>query len=358
MIRTFFIFIALFIAIGLLASSYSVYINPAEFVWPAFLGLGFPFLLIVNLIMIFILAFSSQKVWMIIPITALIFSWKNVTSTLNFSIPKSKEGEIKLITWNVKNFDLYNWTNNLETSEKMMELIIEQNPDILCLQEFYTDVRKHKNLENILKSLGYKYFHFEPVLTLDNQRRKWGLITFSKFPITNKGSILFNDGSRLNTCVYTDIQLENEVVRIYNMHLQSIQFDEDDYEYLENVSQKPYPNIAPSRLLTKVKIAFEKRANQALKVAEHKNNFEGKSILCGDFNDSSVSFAYNTLSKNMVDAFSEKGFLFGKTFANPTPFLKIDHVLLDKSFIVNNHTIINKPYSDHFPVIVTFSNNN
>jgi endonuclease/exonuclease/phosphatase family metal-dependent hydrolase len=141
------------------------------------------------------------------------------------------------------------------------------------------------------------------------------------------------------------------------MHLQSIQFDEDDYEYLEEISQKPYPNIAPTRLLKKIMVGFEKRATQVQKVAEHKNNFTGKTIVCGDFNDTSVSYAYHTLAKGMQDSFSKKGFLFGKTFVNPTPFLKIDHVFLHNSFKVNSHRVINQPYSDHYPVIVTFSKN-
>lgn len=354
MIRFFFILLASVIALIQILASLSVYVNPADFVWPAFFGLGFPFILLANLAMIVVLLFSSKKILVLIPLATLALTWGNVVSTVNISIPSHSEGELKLMTWNVKNFDLYDWSKNPETKSSMFQIIEESNPDILCLQEFYTDFKKHNNLEQLLNKMGYKYYHFEPTFQLDKNRRKWGLITFSRFPIAGKGLIKFEEGSKLNACIYTDLIMENDTVRVYNLHFQSIQFDEDDYEYLEQVSQNPYPNIASKRIASKIKTGFEKRSVQAVKVAENKNEYQGKTIVCGDFNDSSVSFAYNQLAENMVDAFSKKGFGFGKTFVNPTPFLKIDHVLLHNSYKVNSHKIIQKPYSDHYPVIVTF----
>ena len=52
-----------------------------------------------------------------------------------------------MISWNVKNFDLYNWSKNLDTREEMMELIKKENADVLCLQEFYTNNQLFHNLE-------------------------------------------------------------------------------------------------------------------------------------------------------------------------------------------------------------------
>jgi endonuclease/exonuclease/phosphatase family metal-dependent hydrolase len=348
------IFLSLLAAAAMFASSLSVFIPPDMLVWAGFLGLGFPVVLIFALLTLLFAIISASKAGIVISAVALILCGKNVLGTVNFSIPTKSENELTILTWNVKNLDLYNWSKNAETKEKILQVLKENRPNILCLQEFYTDNEKHPNLERIRKELGYAYHYFGETFTLSNGKRRWGLITFSDFPVKNSGKITFVDGSKLNACIYTDVEIEGETMRIYNLHFQSIQFSDDDYEYLEKISQNPYPNVASRRIISKIKTGFEKRAIQAEKVALHKMEFEGRTIICGDFNDTYVSYAHRLLGRNMQDSFARKGNGLGKTFVNPTPFLKIDHVLLDKAFKVNSHKVLKKPYSDHYPVKVTF----
>jgi endonuclease/exonuclease/phosphatase family metal-dependent hydrolase len=354
-IKTLTIFLSVIAAFTMIVASFSVYVSPNIFVWISFLGLGFPVILLINFVILFLGAATLNKTSVIISIIAFAITWNDVISTINISIPSKSDDEITLITWNIKNLDLYDWTKNPETKQKMFELLEENKPDILCLQEFYTDNNKHKNLEELKKRLGFKYIHFEETFTLKDGNRRWGLITLSKFPIVNTGKITFEEGLKLNACIYSDIEIKGDTVRIYNLHFQSIQFDEDDYEYLENVRSSPYLNNSSVKIIGKIRTGFKKRALQANKVYEHLAVYDGKKVIvCGDFNDTSVSFAYNLLAKNMQDSFSKKGLGFGKTFVNSTPFLKIDHVLMHKDFIINSHQVLKKPYSDHYAVKVGF----
>ena len=54
----------------------------------------------------------------------------------------------------------------------------------------------------------------------------------------------------------------------------------------------------------------------------------------------------------MKDSFKEKGFGFGNTLVNPTPFFRIDFMLVDEGITVNSYETFKKEYSDHYPVKV------
>ncbi len=238
----------------------------------------------------------------------------------------------------------------------MIKLLEEKSPDILCIQEFYTEkFGKFQNIKEIKKRLGYKYYYFGETFNI-KKNKKWGLVTFSKFPIINKGQIKFEKGSRLNSCIYTDIAFAKDTIyRVYNTHLQSLHFGDKDYEYLKELQKEKKGDVEGSlNIAKKLKNGFIKRAKQAQLIKLHQKDFKGKSIICGDFNDTPTSFAYHVLAKNMQDAFKEKGFGFGNTLVNPTPFFRIDFILLDKNLRINNYTTYKKTYSDHYPVQVFF----
>ena len=43
---------------------------------------------------------------------------------------------MKVMSYNVRLFDLYNWSHNTATRNEILDLIRVEDPDILCLQEF------------------------------------------------------------------------------------------------------------------------------------------------------------------------------------------------------------------------------
>ncbi len=57
---------------------------------------------------------------------------------------------------------------------------------------------------------------------------------------------------------------------------------------------------------------------QGLEASPHPN------ILCGDFNDSPLSYAYHTIAEGMKDAFVESGSGFERTYVGSMPSFRID----------------------------------
>jgi endonuclease/exonuclease/phosphatase family metal-dependent hydrolase len=103
-------------------------------------------------------------------------------------------------------------------------------------------------------------------------------------------------------------------------------------------------------LISKLRKGYKYRYSQAQIVRGQIEQSPYPVILTGDFNDVPNSNTYFTISKNMQDAFLKKGSFIGRTFRFISPTLRIDYILADKSFEVNQVRVIHVPYSDHYPV--------
>ena len=358
MIKKIFIIANVFFALALKAVHFSAFINPLDFWLFAFFGLGYPLLMFISIFLMFVWLFTNTKLLSLISLVALVITFKSNSATIQLSVGAQNVNEISMMSWNVKNFDLYNWTGNKETRDKMFHLLKENRPNILCLQEFYTeDKGKFNNLKDIKKDLNYKYVYFAETYS-QNKNEHWGLAIFSDYKILNEGKLTFVEGTRLNSCMYADVALnDNQNVRIYNVHLQSNQFSQEDYKFLENIGESSEKNKASAtKIFGKLKKGYINRAIQTEIVLESKMDSPYPTIICGDFNDTPVSYAYHNLSKDMQDAFVEKGKGLGKTFANPTPFLRIDYLLFNNIFKVNEYkTFGEEVLSDHYPILAKFT---
>lgn len=129
-------------------------------------------------------------------------------------------------------FDLYDWHNESKnTTQEIFEFINNENPDIICFQEFYTNNSRltEKYISN--DALNDKYYsHID--YTIQNSKENYGIATYSKYPIVNKGVIQFKNST--NTSIYTDILVNKDTIRVFNNHLQSIRFNSGNYSFISN----------------------------------------------------------------------------------------------------------------------------
>lgn len=367
-LRGFFIFLNVGALVVLLLSCMATYINPNQFWQLSFIGFAFPVVLLVNVFFLMLWLFKRSR-FVFISLAAIMLSFKFIYSSFTVHAGTDEE-DIKVMTWNVKNFDLYNWSHNVATRTKMMELIERENPDVLCMQEFYTNNQMFQNLECLRDSLGYGYCYFFPSVNLSKQpktqlqktlwksgtlNQQWGVATFSKYPIIDSGKIDFKN-SLANDCIYTDIEINGKPVRVYNVHFQSIHLGQGDYAAIDSVENSNHVRWTDVKaVIRKMKTAYSKRALQADAVGNHAAAYKGRRIICGDFNDVPVSYTYQTVKQEMQDAFVEKGNGFGATFINRLSIFRIDYVLPDKDIKVNSYRTIREKYSDHYPVCVSLT---
>ena len=97
--------------------------------------------------------------------------------------------------------------------------------------------------------------------------------------------------------------------------------------------------------------AFRIRAKQAEAVSEEIKNAKGDYVLvCGDFNDTPISYAHRTIQGDLTDAFAESGRGMGITYNQNFFWFRIDNILHSPNMTSMNCSVDKVAYSDHYPL--------
>jgi len=356
-------------ALGLLFAFLAQILPPTGYSIIAFCGLGFIYILVLNAL--FVVLWIPIKYPLALLSLSLILL--NVgTIDKHFQLKGAEKPPkcvncVKVMSYNVKLFGLYD-TEDKKLRERrkneILNFIKEEQPDIVCFQEYFYDKSKKLNfnttdtLLSILR-LKDKNYHFEYFTANRNGEFFYGLATFSKHKIVGKGTVEMPDSSVIAT--YIEFKHKNDTVRVYNCHLASIYFEDEDYEIGKQliVSRMNDPKWQKKTkiLYEKLRLAFEVRKDQAKVLKQHLKNCPHYVIVCGDLNDSPASFAYNKVAGNLKDSFRESGKGMGKTYSGEIfPNFRIDYILHDKAYKSYGHTVCTDiSVSDHYPVYTWIS---
>jgi endonuclease/exonuclease/phosphatase family metal-dependent hydrolase len=343
--------LAIALVLGFLAGRF----DPRDLQLIAFFGLAYPYILLLNIIMMVWWCMRRRWLFAFSTVILILLGWNSLTTTFGFTGekglgPKADAGLIRMMTYNVHSFKPYGEENIESVKQQMLGLIANENPDIICFQEYFTRKKGPYDITDSLKRIMNKpYYYFDP--TSQNDYEATGLAIFSKYPIKNKSTILFNKIYRGNGSIYVDIMVKGKLLRIYNVHMQSISFDKQDYMYLDQVKYQMDPKLYPSkRILVMLRNAFLKRSEQVDVMKAHMKTCELPFIIAGDFNDTPASYAVTQMTKSLKNSFKEQGTGFGKTYNGKFPNFQIDYIATTKDFDVMNYRIIEAKLSDHFPV--------
>jgi len=348
------------LAVLLLLFSYlAPYIDP-KFFWPfAFFGLAYPILLFINLCF-FIYWLLHKSIVCLLSFIPLILGYVPLKKHIGFSNnPNRQEVDqrdstfLRVLTYNVHLFRQEDSNTTPKTKEEITELIRSVKPDIVCLQEFYT--RKHgkyNTKQHLAPQLGLPYSYFKPIY--ENDYEAYGLIILSRYPIQQAGSIPdYRERKTLNRVIYADIFRNGRAFRVYNIHLQSIGFEPQDYAFVRDVQKHAFEkdNVASTRRIgSRLKWAFIERSEQARHVKDEINKCKKPVILMGDFNDTPLSYAVNTIATDLKNSFVEKGSGWGVTYNGEFPNFQIDYILSSKTFEIQHYQILKKKLSDHYAI--------
>jgi endonuclease/exonuclease/phosphatase family metal-dependent hydrolase len=347
------------IAATLLLLAYaSFHFSPSFIPYIAFAGLAYPFILLLNLLFVVFWLLTRMR-YALISLIVVIAGWNHIGRLMQLgssSPPENMEKPLKILSYNIQNFLRINtsttkYVTDFENESRIRKFIAEQDADIICLQEMLHDRDSHKKfLKEMARELDCPNFHHVNYYR-KNTKVIDAIATFSKYPIVNKGDLEYEGKS---IAIYTDLVTGKDTMRVYNLHLASIHFKQEDYEFwseITNAEEQEKFTAGTGKILSKMQSAFLKRAGQTDTLLAHFKESPHPLIICGDFNDTPSSYAYNRLSRHRRDAFVESGSGLGITYAGEFfPAFRIDFILHDPTFQSASFMRHKIPFSDHYPI--------
>lgn len=335
--------------LGLLGAYTAQYIDPNSFFLSSLCGLAYPYILIANIILLlyWIIRLKKKALIQLAVILLGIPTFMSYYGT-NGNNSDRKEHDLSILSYNVRYFDIYKWSNEDDTQNRLYDYLNLFDGDIVCIQEFANNEDVLKRQTVIKKLSSYKYNYIDKDMAI-----------FSRIPILDTGKIEFKK-DYTSSCIYCDVEIGGKTVRIYSVHLESYKMGPRERQFMKELAEgsgKDFPGGVKS-ILSRLVNANKNRAKQAEQISEHLKTSPYPVILCGDFNDTPLSYTYRKTKGDLKDSFIEKGRGLGNTYIGEFPSFRIDYILHTPEFETISYSRGSMELSDHYPVMVKLKSTN
>ncbi len=317
-----------------LLSYLTPYIDPSKFWFFSFFGLLFPAIILSNILFVILWFFVDRK-RLLLSLIVLLIGYNDIKKIIAFHFNDfDKEKGFTVLSYNMNQGSrLY---HQKVKKGDFGNYIKQQSADLVLGQEINSKLIK----KEIAGTNSYPYKHVEKNL---------GTGIYSKFPIVNTGKIDFQLNT--NSCVWADIVVDKDTIRAYSVHFMSNQISKQTADIAKDFGNEEDLDTKKVKVvLSRYKKYVQVRARQVKKVRKHILTSPYPVVLGGDFNDPSISYTYQQLSGVLKDAFIEKGYGMGISYAGAIPLLRIDNILVSKQLTVLAFKKINGEFSDHYAI--------
>lgn len=342
--------------IAMLIASFSDIVSPYRWLIFSYFGLFFPFVLVGNLFILLIwLLFRRWKLVALNVIVLLVCGGAIHTYfPINWKTKNLPENSIKLLTYNVMRFERGK-PDLPQKPNEILQYIKDSKADIVCIQEYgassanNSSTLSEKTVSNALKDYPYRHIHY---LDFPYANEIFGLAIFSKFPILEIKKVPYE--SDHNGSFVAVLDINGKKTTLINNHLESnklSQEERDDYLSFTKEIDSESLNTFTKMMHKRLSPAFKIRALQAQTISKIiEENENPYIIVCGDFNDTPISYARHKIKGDLKDAFVESGTGLGITYNQYRFLFRIDYILHSKNIKSYNCTVGKLKNSDHYPV--------
>ncbi len=349
------IFATNIVAIMLLFCSFlSWNVSPLKTNLFSYIGLAFGMIFLFNVgYLIFWIFFSKWKL-ALVSLAAILLCHKPVTTFFPMHLfPEEAPPEtIEILTYNVQGFPEERNKNSAE--HPILDYIARSNADIVCLQEYLVSktgqsIFSQRDVNRLLNKYPYR-----SVTGLESSGKYhiFGLACFSKYPIEKTHEVVF-ESSYNGAAVYT-INIHGNRYTVANMHLESNSIKVEDKklysDFIQNSDSVKLETVT-TNIRTRLGGAYRMRARQVEKVKQYIGTQETKgTIICGDFNDTPISYAYHQMRKGLKDAYVSTSFGPGITYHEDLFLFRIDYIMHSKNIKAFKAKVDKVKFSDHYPL--------
>ncbi|WP_405415930.1 endonuclease/exonuclease/phosphatase family protein [Maribacter sp. Asnod1-A12] len=300
----------------------------------AFVSLTVPALVLINMLF-FLFWLFNKKIHLLISLIILVYGYFTLGTFIAFNGSNKHivdTNSITLLSYNVLGFrggdDVWEYNG----SSQVLDFISDENPDIICLQEFVQNKIKKGSLES--------YPFVSKRYNLENDQGGKNLAIYSKYKIINNGKLEFPE--TYNGGLFVDVVVEKDTIRVFNLHMES--FGVRPYSIKYERSDK---------LFVRLRDSFAKQQRQSLIVKKFVDESPYNILIAGDFNNTQFSKSYFDIRGNLNDSFLEAGHGYGETIKFWKFPFRIDMILVDPIFEVLDHKNYSVDLSDHEPIMAT-----
>lgn len=336
-----FALLAVVAAVALLVAYLAPYLNPSDHPVVMFFGLYFIPLMLLNLLLLLIAIFRHPRA-LLIPVLALLPFLLLADRFVKFGReePDPASQPLRVLTYNLGRYSAGGRRISAEQAMAgIRQLLAEQDADIVCLQE--VAVSDTNAFRSCLPAYPYQARH------LFHGKRWFGNVTLSKYPIVEQSALTFPESRNLS--LVTDIDLGNRTVRVYNCHLES--YSISFTSLVKRLLNKETFTEEVIQVHGRLREATRRRSAQVAALLESESQSPCPTFLCGDFNDSPLSYTYQQLTRTKKDSFVEAGRGLGGSYVMLWPLLRIDYILLPQDFTAADYKTLRVRWSDHYPVV-------
>ncbi len=338
-------------SLALIFAYLGTHISPNSIGILAFFGLSYEIWLVIAVFFIVLWLFIRRRMVLISAVTILL-GFNHLRHYVSITLWNTDiENPIKVMSYNVHIFDFFDQDKRMDNRHSIFKFLEKEDPAIVCFQEFFQHegARDFVTRDTIIKILNAPFFHERYTHDMAFQRY-FGTVTISKYPIVNMGEIPFENDAN-NFCIYTDIDVNGKILRVFNAHMGSIRFQDPDYGFFGGSGDGRYLDKGDKqRIYDRLLQAFQKRAIQAERVAEEIEKSPYPVIFCSDMNDTPISYSYRQFIRLMDDAFVNSGSGIGTTYIGEMPANRIDYIFHSPELLSAEFTTHAVDFSDHHPI--------
>lgn len=334
-----------------LLGAYSGYIPPVRWIIPAFLGLFFPALLVaqIGVTIFWLLAWDKRRlllvaaVWLIsLPQLLVYFPISRAEKSLG-----TEEESLRILSYNVCAFGFKPHTKT--SPNATLQYIKSSGADIVCIQEAMLNQNPWAGVvSKTLRSYLDEDYPYINVIRVNRGGSTLALL--SKYPIKEAKEIPLP--SWVNGAVAYKVDIRGKETLVINVHLESFRLHRVDGEDYLRLAKEGNAIRLKDALRAKLSPTFRSHNIQANIIHDLIQRYgSGRVIVCGDFNDTPLSYARYKIGEGLEDAFVSKGNGLGISFHTRPFFVRIDHILFGPAFrALRCEVDKTASESDHYPI--------
>ncbi len=330
------------------------YLSPEHYPRLTLISLAFPIFLFTDIAFIlFWIIFKVKRTW--IPIVGLAACFSFVRDYMPLNIPSEPTpSSLSVLTFNTHGYGGAEATAD-DGSNMIVKYLANRGDDIICLQETYSQAYTQA-LSDSLAPEGY------------NEATVKGLALFTRLPIISFEELTYPTLNNSGFLAY--LLWQTDTILLINNHFESNHFSPElRQKYVDALKQTASASSrnAADSLIDEVKPLLRLMAEAAPMRAAQTDLIDSivtawlprPVILCGDFNDTPVSYTHRVLTRHLTSAFRQSGNGLGRTFRERGFPVRIDHILFSGQHWSSHKTQVDQSMtlSDHSPISTILSPN-